>query len=257
MVVGDLSNQSKAVHDQDAVGERDHFRHVARDEENRGALAGDLADELMQVGLGLDVDADAEIAQYRSYWPCGMQQRLVMEFALEALSRRGEVVRLGPQHVYTGLEGETRIRIARIHASEDVDIRVTPDLEAAIDAMPRTHLTFIVTAYGKPRSKFGLGTDFAQWAREAGLPDHCRLHGLKKAGMRRGAEDGNTAHELMAQSGHKTLVEVQRYTHGADQKRLADQGMAKRRGAQSGNSQVTNLAARSYNPTTLSLPIEK
>jgi hypothetical protein len=43
---------------------------------------------------------DAEIAQYRAYWPCGTQQRLVFEFALETLSRRGEVVRLGPQHVY-------------------------------------------------------------------------------------------------------------------------------------------------------------
>jgi hypothetical protein len=56
---------------------------------------------------------------------------------------------------------------------------MTPELRAAIDAMPRAHLTFIVTAYGRPRSKFGLGNDFAKWATEAGLPDHCRLHGLK------------------------------------------------------------------------------
>src|SRR5271165_3386294 len=61
MVVGDLSDQSKAVHNQDAVGERDHFRHVAGDEKNGGALAGDVADELMQVGLGLDVDADRRL----------------------------------------------------------------------------------------------------------------------------------------------------------------------------------------------------
>lgn len=33
-----------------------------------------------------------EIAQYRAYWPLGTQQRLVMEFALETVSRRGEVV---------------------------------------------------------------------------------------------------------------------------------------------------------------------
>ena len=31
--------------------------------------------------------------------------------------------------------------------------------------------------------------------------------------MRRLAEAGNTAHELMAISGHKTLTEVQRYTN--------------------------------------------
>ena len=124
---------------------------------------------------------------------------------------------------------------------------------AAIDAMPRSHLTFIVTAYGKPRSKFGLGTDFAKWAREAGLPDHCRLHGLKKAGMRRGAEAGNTTHELMAFSGHKTLAEVQRYTKDAEDKVLASSGAAKRRRAQIRNGQVTNFAARSYNPLSNSL----
>ena len=48
---------------------------------------------------------EAEIAQYRAHWPCGTQQRLVMEFAFESYSRRGEVVRLGPQHLYTGPDG--------------------------------------------------------------------------------------------------------------------------------------------------------
>jgi integrase len=57
---------------------------------------------------------DEEIAQYRAYWPLGTQQRLVMEFALETASRRGEVVRFGPQHIRNG-----RIRIERTHGSED------------------------------------------------------------------------------------------------------------------------------------------
>jgi Phage integrase family len=167
---------------------------------------------------------DDEIAQYRAYWPLGTQQRLVMEFALESMSRRGEVVRLGPQHAKNG-----RIRIKRTHGSKDVDIPISPELQAACDAMPKTHLTYIVTAYGKPRSKYGLGNDFAKWATEAGLPARCRLHGLKKGGMRRLAEAGSTAHELMAISGHRTLTEVQRYTEEADKKHLADSGMAKLR----------------------------
>jgi integrase len=177
---------------------------------------------------------DDEIAQYRAHWQLGTQQRLVFGFALETASRRGEVVRLGPQHVKDG-----RIRIARTHGSADVDIPVSPELQAACDAMPKAHLTYIVTTHGKPRSKYGLGNDFAMWATATGLPARCRLHGLKKSGMRRLAEDGATAHELMAISGHKTLSEVQRYTADADRKRLADSGMAKRRG-QSENTVVTN-----------------
>jgi integrase len=181
--------------------------------------------------------ADDEIAQYRAYWPLGTQQRLVMEFALETLSRRGEVVRLGPQHVKNG-----RIRIERTHGSEDVDIPVTPELQAACDAMPKSHLTYIVTAQGKPRSKYGLGNDFAKWVTEADLPKRCRLHGLKKGGMRRRAEAGNTTHELMAFSGHRTLTEVQRYTTAADKKRLADSGQAKMQ-AQNENADVTNIGS--------------
>ena len=69
---------------------------------------------------------DDEIAQYRAHWPLGTQQRLVMEFALETASRRGEVVRLGPQHVRNG-----RIRIDRTHGSEDVDMPMSPALQAA------------------------------------------------------------------------------------------------------------------------------
>jgi hypothetical protein len=61
--------------------------------------------------------------------------------------------------------------------------------------------------------------------------------------MRRLAEDGGTTHELMAISGHRTLSEVQRYTDAADQKRLADQAMAKRRQGWTENSDVTNIAA--------------
>jgi integrase len=167
---------------------------------------------------------DEEIEQYRAFWPLGTQQRLVVEFALETASRRGEVVRLGPQYVKDG-----RIRIARTHGSEDVEILMSPELQAACEAMPKEHLTYIVTAYGKPRSKYGLGNDFAKWATEAGLPANCRLHGLKKSGMRRLAEAGGTAHELMAFSGHKTLTEVQRYTKDADRKKLADSAMAKLR----------------------------
>jgi integrase len=182
---------------------------------------------------------DDEIEQYRAHWPLGTQQRLVLEFALETVSRRGEVVRLGPQHVRNG-----RIRIERTHGSKDVNIPISSELQAACDAMPKGHLTYIVTARGKPRSKYGLGNDFAKWVTEAGLPARCRLHGLKKGGMRRLAEDGATTHELMAMSGHLTLSEVQRYTDDADRLRLADRAMAKKRRGQSENADVTNIAVQ-------------
>ena len=49
-----------------------------------------------------------------------------MEFALETASRRGEVVRLGPQHVKNA-----HIRIERTHGSADVEIPMSPQFRAA------------------------------------------------------------------------------------------------------------------------------
>jgi integrase len=147
----------------------------------------------------------------------------VMEFALEAVSRRSEVLRLGPQHVRNG-----RIRIDRVHGSKPVDIPVTPELQAACDAMPKGHALYIVNQHGRPWSVEGLGNAFAKWSTEAGLPERCRLHGLKKGGMRRLAESGATGHELMAISGHHKLSMVEHYTAAADRKKLADSGMKKR-----------------------------
>jgi integrase len=167
--------------------------------------------------------SDDELAQYRAHWPLGTQQRLVFEFALETASRRGEITKLGPQHVKGG-----RIHIARSKGSRDVDIPMSAELTAAIAAMPKAHLTFIHGPDGRPRAKDALTKDFRAWVAEAELPPHCRLHGLKKSAMRRLAEAGATAHELMAVSGHRTLSEVQRYSDAADKTRLADSAMAKR-----------------------------
>jgi integrase len=66
-----------------------------------------------------------------------------MEFALETASRRCEVVRLGPQHVKDG-----RIRIERAKGGKDVDIALTPELRAAIDAMPKAQPVFAVNSHG-------------------------------------------------------------------------------------------------------------
>jgi integrase len=162
--------------------------------------------------------SDDEIAQYRAHWPLGTEARLVFEVALETTSRRSEVCRLGPQHVRDG-----RIRIERTHGSADVTIPLTAELSAAIAAMPKAkHLTFVVGRGGKPLSADGLAKRFAEWATQAGLPKRCRLHGLKKGGMRRIAEMGASAHQLMSWSGHKTLAMVAHYTDSVDRKKLAD-----------------------------------
>ena len=146
-------------------------------------IAVNPAEDIKQVRLpkskGHHSWTDDQIATYRTYWKLGTKQRLVFEFALETVSRRGEVVRLGPQHCYIGEKGERRIRIERTHGSGDVDIQISDALAAAIDAMPLPApingvipLTFLHnTIDGSMRSKKALGNDFAGWVKAAGLPD--------------------------------------------------------------------------------------
>jgi integrase len=110
--------------------------------------------------------------------------------------------------------------------------------------VPADQMTFLVDRKGQP---FG-GRNFTQWFARAcdaaGLPSVCTFHGLRKAACRRLAETGCTASEIAAISGHKTLREIERYTKGADQERLARNAMA--RGAVPDNvtGAVTKSSAR-------------
>src|SRR5262249_37382748 len=108
----------------------------------------------------------------------------------------------------------------------ELAIPVLPDLREIIDATPSEHLTFIVSALGKPFHRGSFSNWFRAQCDAAGLPKGCSAHGLRKAACRRLAEAGCTVHQIAAISGHVTLEEVQRYTKAADQARLARSAMA-------------------------------
>jgi integrase len=193
---------------------------------------------------------DTEIAQFRAHWPLGTTPRLVFEIGLETASRCIEITRLGWQHV-----ARDRI-VRRAKGSDDVDLPLTRDLHSAIEAMPRgDNLLFVTMADGGAMTPNWLSKCFAEWAVAAGLPAHCRLHGLKKSGLRRLAEAGRTAHQLMAVSGHRSLSEVQRYTEAANRKRLADAALRGRRKRTKREDDYTNtppeLHKQNANPLKL------
>jgi integrase len=172
---------------------------------------------------------DQEIAQYRAYWPLGTPARLAMELALETTSRRGDVTHIGPQHIRNGA-----IHIRHTKNRADVTIPVTPELQAAIEATPTTHLTFLHTQAGTPYAAKTLGGEFQKRRDAAGLPTRCTMHGLRKGGARRLAESGCTVHEIKSVTGHRSLAEVARYTDKADNERLATEAMAKLKGRRTG-----------------------
>src|SRR3982074_2261385 len=58
VAVRQLAHDRVVAHDQDAVGQADDLRHVARDQQDRLAIGGEVPDELVQRVLRLDVDPD-------------------------------------------------------------------------------------------------------------------------------------------------------------------------------------------------------
>lgn len=186
---------------------------------------------------------EEEIARYEARHLIGSRARLAMTLLLYTAVRRGDAVLLGPQHVRDGV-----LSYRQRKTGARVSMPVHPVLAEVIVATASGHLTFLVTAAGKPFSSAGFGNLFRAWCNEAGLP-HCSAHGLRKAQARRLAEAGCSVHMIAAITGHKTLSEVQRYAEAADQAALARAAMAR---IGNPSAPIGNPAdsARKTNPST-------
>jgi integrase len=156
---------------------------------------------------GFETWSSGCIQQYRRTHKLGTRARLALELLYGTMQARADVVRLGRQH----LQGDV-ISFRRQKTGNPVDIPVLPELQAAIDAMPKAdHLTFLVTEQGKPFTPAGFGNYFRDQCDLAGL-SNLSAHGLRKAGATRLAEAGATDHEIMAWGGWSTLREVEIHT---------------------------------------------
>jgi integrase len=165
--------------------------------------------------------SEDEIAQFEARHPLGSKARLALTLALYTGQRRGDVIRLGWQHVK-----DRRVVVRQQKTSAALAIPIHPELERTLAALPKTNMTFLVTEFGKPFAAAGFGNWFRRVCNEAGLP-HCSMHGLRKAACRRLAEAGCSANEIAAISGHASLREIARYTSAASQRLLADRALAR------------------------------
>lgn len=200
------------------------LRIVYRFALDRGLVSSDPTAGVRKLkvsGDGFRPWTEEDIAAFKDAHPPGTRARLALALLLETGQRRGDVIRMGRQHIRAG-----RLHIVQSKTGRPLSIRVTPELAAEIERAPTGHLTFLVTAAGAPFTAAGFGNWFREMCDKAGL-GFVSAHGLRKATARRLAEAGCTAHEIAAITGHKSLAEVQRYTTSADQERLADLAQAK------------------------------
>jgi integrase len=164
---------------------------------------------------------ESDIAAFEAKHAIGTKERLALALLLYTVQRRGDVVRMGRQHVRDGM-----IAVRQSKTGTTLSIPIHPELRAVLAATPSDHLTFLTTSFGKPFVAAGFTNWFREACNEAGLPRGTSAHGLRKAGCRRLAEAGCSANVIASISGHASLGEVTRYTKAADQARMATDGMA-------------------------------
>jgi integrase len=164
---------------------------------------------------------DDEIERFERHHPIGSRARLALALLLYTGQRRGDVIRMGAQHIRNGA-----LYVKQEKTGIELIIPVHPTLAAIIAVAPRDHLTFVTTRLGGPFQGSAFSRRFREQCDMSNLR-HCSAHGLRKAAARRLAEAGCTAHEIGAITGHASLTELVRYTKAADQRRLAESAMTK------------------------------
>lgn len=162
-----------------------------------------------------------EINRFAKTHPPGTRAYLALALLLYTGQRRGDVVRLGRQHVRTG-----RLHFRQQKGGRDMSLPILPGLQVALNTVPAGQLTFLVTEFGKPFTSAGFGNWLHDRVKEAGL-EGLSAHGLRKALQTIGAEVDLTDRQLMAVAGHETATQTTRYTKKRDRNRLADPGLAK------------------------------
>lgn len=166
-----------------------------------------------------------QIEQYVQTHKVGTMAHLTIAIGLFAGLRRSDIVLVGRQHLRGGRLKMKPTKTKKTSGVE-VDIPILPELQYAIDNTPSAgDLTLIISERGGPYTAKSFGNRFKKWCQEAGLPDECTLHGLRKAGATLAAENGATEHQLMAIYGWTTTKEAMRYTAKARRRRLSDAGI--------------------------------
>jgi len=163
-----------------------------------------------------------EVETYRNCWPLGTRQRVALEVLLNTGLRRGDAIRLGPQHV---ADGVASIRTEKTRM--EVHIPILPTLQEAIQKGPIGDTTYIARWDGKPMGRDSFSMWFHEACTVAGVPGSA--HGLRKTAATMMAEAGGSERELMAFFGWSTTSQSQVYTREADKRLLAARGAERMR----------------------------
>jgi integrase len=161
-----------------------------------------------------------EVARYEAHWPIGTKERVWLDMLLYTGLRRGDVVRVGRQHVRNG---EISLRTEKSGEIIELTLPILPILAHTLAAGPTGDLAFICGANGTPLTKESWGNFFRKACRAAGV--NKSAHGVRKIAATRAADSGATEAQLEAIFGWHGGQMAALYTRAANRKRLSKAAM--------------------------------
>jgi integrase len=150
-------------------------------------------------GEGIHTWSEAEVVQFEARFPIGSKPRLALALLLYTAQRRGDVVRMGWQH----LQGDS-IAVRQEKTNSPLLIPVHPELAHALASVPRTNLTFLITERGRPFTSASFGNWFRKRCRGRSAAVLCawlaqvRSNATRRCRMQPASDHG----------GHRTQVDV-------------------------------------------------
>jgi integrase len=165
-----------------------------------------------------------EIAQFRAAHALGTMERLAFELLLHIGPRASDLIKLGRQNVKMRKGSSFLVFTPEKTRKHDVhvDTPIPVEVQQAIDACPgpAEALTFLTSERGRPFAYKAFNDFWRNAVTAAGLdPNTYHAHGMRHTCGHWMAENGCTAHEIMARLGHLTLKQAELYTKGYDRAR--------------------------------------
>ncbi len=165
---------------------------------------------------------DEMLDRFEARWPIGSTPRLVYALALYFGHRRSDITRVRPRDFFVGGADHTQKKTGR-----RLWLPIHPNLRDVLEQTDMTREFVVITQYGQPFSAKSLGGRMADWTKSAGIPAGYTLHGLRKTLGKALAEGQATTRQLMDVLGHTDIKHAELYSREAEQRRLAEDGMAK------------------------------
>ena len=157
---------------------------------------------------------DEELTAFEEKWPLGSRERTGYALALYTGQRRSDLVKLK----WSSIAGNA-FRLKQQKTKTDLVIPIHPALKDALAAVRHRHPAAIISGdKGQAISPVYFGHLIAAAIDDAGLPEECILHGLRKTAGRLLAEAGAQVAPI---TGHRTERMTAEYSRDASQEKLA------------------------------------